>query len=450
MNYLKKFVKDLFLTGVNAVNPETIIQNTIKIEDNSLIIKTHSDRIRLNLKDYKRILVVGAGKATALMAKALEDIIGEYITEGYINVKYGHTANLKKIKINEAGHPLPDENGLIGSLKIVSLLRNTTTEDLVFCLISGGGSALLPLPADGITLTEKQTITQLLLQCGADIQEINAVRKHISQIKGGQLARLAYPATVVTLILSDVVGDKLDTIASGPTVPDDTTFEEAWHVLEKYDLLDKAPKSIHKRLKNGMKGQVPETPKRNNKIFNKVYNIIIGSNIIALKAIQQKARKEGFNTIILTSAIEGEAKEVAKVLVAIAKECISSANPVAPPACIISGGETTVTVKGKGLGGRNQELCLAAAIAMRGLPHVVLLSAGTDGTDGPTDAAGAIIDGTTFEKAISQGLNPFEYLRENDSYHFFKKLGDLFITGPTNTNVMDIQIILIGQPPERY
>ncbi|RLI01046.1 glycerate kinase, partial [Candidatus Bathyarchaeota archaeon] len=229
-----------------------------------------------------------------------------------------------------------------------------------------------------------------------------------------------------------------------PTVPDNTTFEEAWRGLEKYNLLDKAPESILRRLKKGIKGKIPETPKENDKIFKKVYNIIIGSNIIALKAVEHQARKMGFNTIILTSAIEGEAREVAKVLSAIAKECVSTGNPVSPPACIISGGETTVTIKGKGKGGRNQELCLAAAIAMRGLKNVVLLSAGTDGTDGPTDAAGAIVDGTTFNKAISLGIDPLIYLKENDSYHFFNKIGDLLITGPTNTNVMDIQIILVG------
>ena len=446
---LKKIAKELFLQGVNAVNPQTAVQNTVKMVDGKLIIKTDTDCIEINMKDFNRIFVVGAGKATALMAKALEDILGEYITAGYINVKYGYTAKLKKIHLNEAGHPIPDNNGLEGSKAIVSLLSNTNERDLVFCLISGGGSALLPLPADNITLAEKQHITQVLLQCGADIQEINAVRKHISKIKGGQLAKLAYPATVITLILSDVVGDRLDTIASGPAVPDNTTFEEAWRVLEKYNLLDKAPKSILRRLKEGIKGKIPETPKENNKIFKKVHNIIIGSNIIALKAVEHQARKMGFNTIILTSAIEGEAREVAKVLSAIAKECVSTGNPVSPPACIISGGETTVTIKGKGKGGRNQELCLAAAIAMRGLKNVVLLSAGTDGTDGLTDAAGAIVDGTTFNKAISLGIDPLIYLKENDSYHFFNKIGDLLITGPTNTNVMDIQIILVGAHSKR-
>ena len=350
---------------------------------------------------------------------------------------------LKRTEIIEAGHPIPDQKGFEGAKKIQALLKESGPEDLVIFLLSGGGSALLPLPVDGITLEEKQQMTQFLLDCGADIKEINTIRKHISQIKGGWLARWAYPSTVIGFILSDVVGDQLDVIGSGPTVPDISTFEEAWDILEKYDLIKKVAPSIQKHLLLGKEGKVEETPKPGDQTFQKVHNILIGSNILALRAAEKEASSLGLHTLILSSSIAGDTREAARFHSAIAKEVISSENPIPRPACIISGGETTVTVKGHGLGGRNQEFALAGALEINGLEKVVLLSGGTDGTDGPTDASGAVADHTTVSRARSMGLDPKVYLENNDAYPFFQRLGDLLMTGPTHTNVMDVRILLV-------
>ncbi len=378
------------------------------------------------------------------MAQAIEEIFGDRITRGLITTKYGHLLPLKETEIIEAGHPLPDQKGIQGSKKIQNLLKESGPEDLVIFLLSGGGSALLPLPVDGITLEEKQKVTQLLLDCGADIKEINTIRKHISQIKGGWLAKWAYPSTVIGFILSDVVGDPLDVIASGPTVPDCSTFDEAWEILKKYDLLDKIVPSIRNHLLLGKEGKLEETPKAGEGAFEKVHHFLIGSNILALRAAEKEASSYGFHTLILSSSIVGETREAARFHSAIAKEVISSGNPIPRPACIISGGETTVTIKGQGLGGRNQEFALAGALEVNGIEKVVLLSGGTDGTDGPTDASGAIADHTTISRAQSMGLDAKVYLENNDAYPFFKKLGDLLITGPTHTNVMDVRILLVG------
>jgi hydroxypyruvate reductase len=358
-------------------------------------------------------------------------------------VKYGFTDNLSSTEIVEAGHPLPDQSGVEGTRKIIELLKKTEEKDLIFSLISGGGSALLPQPADRISLEEKQTVTKNLLECGASIDEINAIRKHISSSKGGQMARSAFPSTTVNLMLSDVVGDKMDVIASGPFVPDPSTFEEAVEIIDKYKLKD-LPAPIKTYLNNGLEHGVPETPKEGDPIFDRVHNFIIGSNVLALEAAKEAAQRMGYQTLVLSSSIEGETKDVSGVHTAIAREILSTDSPVSPPACIISGGETTVTIKGKGLGGRNQEFCLAAAITMRDLPpRVVLLSGGTDGNDGPTPAAGAVVDPLTVMKGEGLGLNAGEYLANNDAYHFFKKTDELLITGPTKTNVMDVRIILV-------
>jgi hydroxypyruvate reductase len=328
-------------------------------------------------------------------------------------------------------------------MKIQRLLKESGPDDLVIFLLSGGGSALLPYPADQIDLKEKQEVTQLLLDCGADIREINTIRKHISSIKGGWLAKWAYPSTVVGLILSDVVGDPLDAIGSGPTVPDPTTFEEAWEILKKYDLLNELAPSIRRYLQSGKEGKVEETPKPQDVIFERVHNHLIGSNILALQAARKEAVSLGFNTLTLSSSIVGETREAARFHAAIAKEVISSRNPIPRPACILSGGETTVTIRGKGLGGRNQEFVLAGALEIGGIAKIVLLSGGTDGTDGPTDATGAVADYTTVQRGKSLGLDPKAFLDDNNAYPFFEKLGDLLITGPTYTNVMDVRIILV-------
>ena len=431
---------EIFTHALRAVDPVAAVKRCLKVEGGDLTV----DGKAYSLRDYDRIYVTGAGKAGASMALAVERILGDRITKGVINVKYGHVSQLKRVKLNEVGHPIPDEKGVSGSEEIAELLEQLVEKDLVICLISGGGSALLPSPTEGISLEDKQRMTNLLLECGANINEINAIRKHISKLKGGGLARLAYPSTLIALILSDVVGDPLDVIASGPTVPDKSTFGDCMAILRKYDLLDRVPESIKARIQRGIKGEIEETPKAGNPIFEKIQNVIIGSNIIAVKAAEQRAGELGYNPFILSTYIEGETREVAKVHAAIAKEIIKTNHPIGPPACIISGGETTVTIRGNGLGGRNQEFVLAAALDIQELTGVVVLSGGTDGTDGPTDAAGAIADVDTIRRAHEMLLNATASLNDNDSYHFFEKLGDLLITGPTNTNVMDLRLILVG------
>ncbi|MBI4639054.1 MAG: glycerate kinase [Candidatus Tectomicrobia bacterium] len=439
MAELRSIIHEIFQAALRAVDPEEAIKRHIRRSRNWLEVGEK----RYDLSTFKKISIIGMGKATAPMATALEGILGDDLTSGIIIVKYGHVRPLSKITIYEAGHPLPDEAGVQGAKKIIQLLKETGEDDLVICLISGGGSALLPAPVHGISLEEKQSMTQLLLKCGATIREINTIRKHISQVKGGRLARLVFPSTLISLILSDVVGDSLEVIASGPTVPDRTTFADALSILKKYQIQTAISSSVLSHLEEGVRGGHEETPKEGDPIFANTQEMVIGSNIQALQAARERAEASGFHTLILSSFIEGETREVSRMHTAIVKEILSSGNPLPPPACLLSGGETTVTVRGSGSGGRNQEFTLASAIEIEGLRRVVLLSGGTDGTDGPTEAAGAIADGSTVARARGLGLDPFSYLENNDSYHFFKKLGDLLITGPTNTNVMDLRIFLI-------
>jgi hydroxypyruvate reductase len=430
----------IFQKGLQAVEPGAAIKKYCRLEDNRLFI---GDNV-YNLSMYKNLFVIGAGKASAPMAAALEDILGERITKGIINVKYKYVVHLDRIKLIEAGHPVPDENGQNGASAILDLAHSAEKNDLVLCLISGGGSALLPLPYKGLTLKDKQETIKKLLACGASIHEINAIRKHTSMIKGGRLALAAHPATLVSLILSDVVGDDLDVISSGLTVADSTTYIDCIKIFEKYDIIKKLPENIISHIKAGVSGKVLESPKTGDPVFEKTYNLVIGSNVEAMLAAKLHAEGLGYKTIVLSSMIEGETREVAKVHGAIAKEIIKTGNPLLPPACILSGGETTVTLKGTGLGGRNQEFSLAAAIDIVGTDSIVVLSGGTDGTDGPTDAAGAIADNNTLKRAGNMGMDAHCFLEDNDSYHFFKKLDDLLITGPTNTNVMDLRILLVA------
>lgn len=397
-----------------------------------------------DLSCFEHLFVIGAGKACAPMALALENLLGDRIDSGLINVKYQHVEQLSRIKINEAGHPIPDENGMAGAGEILRIVQSATAEDLVICLLSGGGSALLPLPADGISLADKQKTIQILLSCGVAIHDINTIRKHISSVKGGRLAKAAYPATVVTLILSDVIGDDPDVIASGPTVPDSSTFENCMEIIDKYKIQKTLPESVTSYIQKGVEKKIGETPKKTDPFFQKIDYTIIGSNAEALFAAKRKAAMLGYNTLILSTLIDGDTAQAARLHAAIAGEIKKSGNPVSPPACILSGGETTVEIKGNGLGGRNMEFALAFAVAARGLKDVVLLSVGTDGTDGPTDAAGAFSDSFTLEKAKSGSIDASAYLANNDSYHFFRQIGDLFITGPTNTNVMDVRILIVS------
>jgi len=432
-------VLEILKAALETVDPGKLVERHVRLEDDKLIIGKRT----YDLKGYKRILVVGGGKASAAMAQALEGILGERISAGVVNTRYGYTAETELIELNEAGHPLPDERGLRGAEEMRELLEGAREGDLVICLLSGGGSALLPLPAAGIELEEEGQVTDLLLRSGATIAELNTVRKHLSAVKGGQLARLAYPAEVVALILSDVVGDPLETIASGPTAPDPTTFAEAQEILRRYGLWDRIPSSVREHIARGVAGEVPETPKPGDPVFSHVYNFIIGSNRLALEAARHKAEELGFNTLLLSSFVEGEAREVGKLLAAIAKEVDHSGNPLSKRAMIIAGGETTVTVRGRGKGGRNQELALSAAIAIAGLENVVIASLATDGTDGPTEAAGGLVDGHTADRAWALGLEPSSYLEDNDAYNLLKRTGDLIITGPTNTNVNDLMLIAV-------
>jgi len=434
-------LEEIYMAGLKAVDPEEAVKSHVRLIQNRLQVGECS----YPLDSFERIIVTGFGKATAPMAKALEDILGDRITQGWITVKYGHGVPLKKVRIMEAGHPVPDEAGLQATRFILDRLKKCTAKDLVLCAFSGGGSALSPAPASPLDLGEKQKTTRLLLECGATIFELNTIRKHLSVCKGGQLARTAYPASVVSLFLSDVVGDPLDVIASGPTVPDPSTFSDCISIVEKYGLSKKLPLRVLKMLQDGAGGLIEETPKPGDAVFDKSFNLVVGNNRTALLASSRKAKQMGYNTLILSSYLQGEAGDVAQVLTAIGREIAASSNPVAPPACILAGGETTVTVRGSGKGGRNQQLALAAAIAIQGRPRIALLSAGTDGSDGPTDAAGAFVDGNTCREAIKKGINPEEHLLNNDSYNFFKALDYLFITGPTRTNVMDLICLLVEQ-----
>jgi hydroxypyruvate reductase len=437
---LRSDARAIFNAGLKAVDPINAVKSHVKRDGNTLKVQ-HKE---YDVAAYENIYVIGMGKAAASMAKAVEEILGDQLTSGIVNVKYGHTVPLSKIKINEAAHPVPDGAGLKGSQEIIDLLKKSGEKDLVICLISGGGSALLPLPAGNLTLEDKQTVTKSLLECGADIHEINSIRKQISGVKGGRLAEHIYPSTLISLILSDVIGDDLDVIASGPTVPDTHTFHDCKNIIQKYKLDQRVPKSVIEYIEKGCRGEIEDTPKPDSSIFNLTQNAIVGSNMLAVSAAKEKAEELGYNSLTLSTFIHGETEEVAKVHTAIAKEIASSGNPINKPACIISGGETTVTIEGKGEGGRNQEFVLAAAIDIEGLHNTVVLSGGTDGNDGPTDAAGAIADGTTISRAEKLGLNAYKYLCENNSYNYFKPIGDLLITGPTNTNVMDLRIILVS------
>ena len=440
---LKKLKADanrIFKAALEAVDPEASVRRHVARDGRQLRL---GDRT-LDLQAFDRILLLGAGKAGAPMAHAIEDILGERITEGCIVVKDGHGMQLKYTTVHEAGHPVPDHRGVAGSEAVLKLSAGAGPEDLVICLISGGGSALMIAPAEGISLRDKQEATRRLLACGATIHEINTVRKHLSRIKGGLLARSAYPATVFSLILSDVVGDDLDVIASGPAVPDTSTFGEAIKILRRYDIWEEMAPAVRDRIERGAAGGIEETPKSEDPVFSRCHQLLVGTNLQALEAAARAAADQGYRSLILTSKLEGEAREIGKALAAIAKEIVGSGQPLPPPACVLCGGETTVTLRGEGKGGRCQETALAASLSMAGLPGALILAAGTDGNDGPTDAAGAVADGGTVARALALELDPRGFLERNDAYHFFERLEDLLITGPTRTNVMDVYMLLAG------
>ncbi len=432
----------LFAAGVAAVNPRTAVRQHIVRQGATL----HIAGVRYDLQCYAHVYVLGAGKAGATMAQGLADVLGAYLTAGDVVVPYGHGAPVARVTMHEAAHPVPDQAGVQGAAALGQRAQQAGADDLVVCLLSGGGSALLPAPSVGITLAEKQQVTSHLLACGASIDEINTIRKHLSQLKGGQLARLVAPATLVTLVLSDVVGDRLDVIASGPTVADPTTYRDCAEIVQRYALLDRLPAHVRRHLQRGQAGEIPETPKADDPALTRCQTVLIGNNHLALAAACTEAEARGYHTLRLSSMVQGEAREVARVLAAIAREIRQYGTPLRPPACVLLGGETTVTLlaEGNGCGGRNQELALAAALDIAGLEQVVVLSGGTDGADGPTPAAGAIADGATVARARALGLQPATFLQRHDAYHVFHALNDGLITGPTGTNVMDMYLLLVG------
>ena len=437
---MRGHAREIFDAAVKAVNAEQCVRQFLSLDGDIL----HVGDQTYDLSVYSRVLVVGTGKASPQMGVAVEEGLGDRISGGVMNTKYEHALPLKHIDVVECGHPVPDEAGVDGVARMVELLEGADENTLVICLISGGGSALAPAPAEGLTLVDKQETTSLLLACGANIVELNAIRKHLSRLKGGGLARAAFPATVVALMLSDVIGDPMDVIASGPTVPDTATFKTCMDILDKYELIDKLPQRVRTRLEAGLAGDIGDTPKPGDEALSRVQNLVVGSNGLAVAAANQKAVDLGYNTLVLSTRIEGEAREVAYVYAGIAKEIVTSGQPIEAPACVIAGGETTVLVRGDGKGGRNQEIPLSGAIQLAGWDNVVLFSGGTDGTDGPTDAAGAIADGQTVARAEEMGISALAHLKNNDSYHFFKPLNDLIITGATGTNVADVAFVMVG------
>ncbi len=436
---LRESALAIFRAALDAADPRVAIHRVVQRDGNTLRVGARAYDLTRG-----RVFVIGFGKASAAMAQAIEEICGDKIARGAVSVKYAHTQALQKIELYEAGHPLPDANSLRATQAILRVLGEARADDLVICLISGGGSALLDLPAAGVSLDDLRTATQVLMHAGATINEMNALRKHLSQVKGGQLARHAGGAQIISLILSDVIGSPLDTIASGPTAPDSTTFADALAVIEHRGVRAQLPASVLQHIERGARGAIADTPTGDDPLFARVQNVIIADNAIACAAAMRAAKAQGFNSVLLTSYLQGEAREVAKVLAAIAKEIAASDQPIARPACVIAGGETTVTVRGSGTGGRNQELALAAALEIAGMERAVVLSGGTDGSDGPTDAAGALVDGTTLTRAAARGMDAHAFLSNNDAYHFFQPLDDLIVTGPTHTNVNDVMLVLVN------
>jgi glycerate 2-kinase len=454
-------LKQIFDAALARVDPRTMVVDTVSVTGSVLAIETETTHEEINLELFQRILVLGAGKASASMALGLEEILGDRIDDGVISVKPGYGEELRRISVVEAGHPVPDEQSQAAARRTLELATEADTSTLVINLISGGGSALLAAPksctVDGTTielsLSDLQTTTEALLGSGATIDEVNTVRKHLSSIKGGGLAKAIYPAHSISLILSDVVGDRLDTIASGPTVADPTTYGDALDLLKRYEVADAVPDSVMRVLTLGADGRIPETPKPGDPVFEPVRNLLVGTNYQALIAASERAEAMGYLPLIVTSQLTGEATTAAGFIASVVRDVQAHGLPVAPPACLLFGGETTVTLRGPGKGGRNQEIALWMIGEMgrrkQDFVNVSFLSAGTDGTDGPTEAAGAFASVGLAESAAESGLVPDEYLARNNSHSFHSGLGSLLLTGPTHTNVCDIQIALVDRPQSR-
>ena len=445
----KRDILDIFRAGVAAVDPERLMHDAVRRQGEILEIRNGSAFRRIDLRTFDAVCVLGIGKASARMALALEGILEERITDGLVVTKYGHGENLSHIRLQFAGHPVPDAGSMDAAREMIRFCDTFTEKTLVLTLVSGGGSSLLCAPADDgvpVSLEDKQETTRQLLGCGAEIQEINCLRKHLSALKGGRLQERIHPATSIGFILSDVVGDALEDIASGITAPDPTTFADAAAIIGKYGLSKTLPESVLRRMEAGCRGRIPETPKADSPVFASVRNLLIGTNRVALEAAGRKAAFLGYHPLILSSCITGEAREVAKVHYGISRDLIVHDEPIRRPACILSGGETTVTLDGQGRGGRNQEMAVAflAEMAEKGAPATVhFLSGATDGNDGPTDAAGGLANLDVLETAgmVPQSLR--DALSGHDAYPFLEACGGLVKTGPTNTNVCDIQVLLV-------
>ncbi|MEW6684509.1 MAG: glycerate kinase [Nitrospirota bacterium] len=437
----RQAITSIFAAAIRAADPAALVKKSLSVKNRRLIVGKQS----YPLDKYERVLVVGGGKAALPMAAAIEQVLKTRLDGGLVVTRYGHGGKLAKVEVVEAGHPIPDRAGLSASQRVLDMLRKAGERDLVIALISGGGSALLPVPVDGVSLTDKQVVTALLLRAGGTIQEINAVRKHLSQLKGGNLATAAAPAPVLALILSDVVGNDLASIASGPTVPDPTTFQDAVAILHHYELWDKIPQAVKDHLVQGSRSGAGDTPKPNHPAFAKVHNVVVGDVRVALNAAAAQVKRLGYHPLVLTSSLVGETREVAKVFGAMVRELVATDRPIKRPAALIAGGETSVTVRGQGTGGRCQEFTLALAMEIAGLKKVTAFAFGTDGTDGSTEVAGAMADGATLEKARELGLQPQRFLDQNDSYTFFHTLAQTIQTGPTRTNVTDLYCALVGR-----
>jgi glycerate-2-kinase len=426
--------------ALDAADPRTILRGALSLNGDLL----HVGSCSFDLSRFGRLIVIGGGKASGKMAAGLEDVLGHKISAGVVTIpRYQRPKpSCGRITIQTASHPMPDKDGVSGTRKMLDLIGRPARTDLVVCLISGGGSALMVLPASGVGIDDLRVVTGILLKSGASIAEINTVRKHLSSVSGGRLAQRLYPATVLSLIVSDVVGDPLDGIASGPTAPDSTTYLDARTVLEKRRLWGRTPVAVRRVLSRGVAGEIEETPKKGSKWFRQVHNVVIGSSRIPCSAAAAFLRGKGYPSIVLSTTTQGEARDVGRTFARMLADMVRNHRPLRPPACLVSGGETTVTVRGRGAGGRNQELVLSAAIELRHLKGLHMASIGTDGVDGPTSAAGAVAGGEVILRAKAAGVDAGAYLRANDSNTFFRKAGGLLVTGPTGTNVNDIMIAM--------
>jgi len=439
---VRKKISRILQASLTAVDPAAAVQRTLQQDGDILAVGQR----RYDLNSFQRVFVVGAGKAGAPMTQAVEAVLGERISDGLVVVKTDHSGPTERVRIVEASHPTPDAAGVAAGREILALAGDARSDDLVIALLSGGGSALLVSPAEGLTLADLQGLTASLLACGATINEMNCLRKHCSGVKGGQLARAVAPAALITLVLSDVIGSPLDVIASGPTVPDSSTWADAWALVEKYDLAEELPPAIVARLQAGLKGEIPDTPDASDPVFAHSQTVVVADNFLAAQAAKAAAEEEGYCSLLLTTFLDGDAAGAGRLLVALAKEVQTSGNPIPAPACLILGGETTVQLgSNPGTGGRNQEVALAAGVALQGSQGITVVSLATDGTDGPTDSAGAMADGGTAARGEAAGLSASEHLDRHDAYPYLVASQDLLRTGPTQTNVNDLLFVFVEE-----